>query len=65
MTMEEREKTIGRIVIALCASQICAQDIYDDLRARLDEALRDRDFYKKAYDKVVKEFNDLAKAGNG
>lgn len=60
MTMEEKEQMIGRMVIAVCASQICAQDIYDDLHARLVEAERDRDFYMKAYDKVANEFNALA-----
>ena len=60
MTMEEKEQMIGRMVIAVCASQICAQDIYEDLKAQLVEAERDRDFYKKAYDKVANEFNALA-----
>ena len=60
MTMEERERAIGRMVIAVCASQICARDIYDDLHARLVTAEHERDFYIKAYDKVVKEFNALA-----
>lgn len=60
MTMEEKERAIGRMVIAVCASQLCAQDIYDDLRARLVTAEHERDFYIKAYDKVVKEFNALA-----
>ena len=60
MTMEEKEQMIGKMVIAVCASQICAQDIYDDLHARLVTAERDRDFYIKAYDKVASEFNALA-----
>lgn len=60
MTMEEKEKAVGRMVITLCASQICAKDVYDDLHARLVEAERERDFYKKAYDKVANEFNAFA-----
>lgn len=59
MTMEEKEQMIGRMVVAVCASQICAQDIYNDLRAQLVTAEHERDFYRKAYDKVVKEFNAL------
>ena len=61
MTMEEKEKAVGRMVITLCASQICAQDIYEDLHTRLVEAEHERDLYKKAYDNITNEFNAFLK----
>lgn len=67
MTMEEIQRLIGALTIDACATFAKTDAVYSDLRKRLTDAdiqnmkLKDEaDFWHRAYNDVVADFNDLS-----
>lgn len=60
MTIEEIQRTIGAIVMDACATLGGTDAVYSDLRKQIIDAKADADFWRRAYNAAVADFNELS-----